>query len=415
MHKILEGDLGRLDVPDVLTFLNMGRRTGVLALEKIDQETKLFFRDGNPVFASSTKADLHLGAMLVRLQKVSADTIDRALNKPRSGRWRVGSVLLADKLLSEQELASFLKVQVSEVIFDTFNWREGVFTFWEKVPPPATAVTLAMDLQNLLMEGSRRLDERSHLSEVFPDLNMAVEAVTNPERVKHSVTMTPEEWKVYFLVDGRRSLSEICRLVGNPDELATLQILHHLVKAKFVAVIDPPEDDTPVPPVDPPGHSTSKFQDGKAAAPTPAPSGVSVQFQAAGSRAPRAEGDDTKEIVTPKAVQYMTNRKQVVSSRLVLVTEAGESSFPLTRDAYTIGRHRNNDIVISDPKVSSFHARLDRGADGYLLVDLKSRNGSYVNGKRIESGLLKTGDEVRMGTAHLAYRVDYTTPVSPVT
>jgi len=48
MHKILEGDLGRLDVPDVLSFLNMGRRTGVLALEKTDQETKLFFREGTP-------------------------------------------------------------------------------------------------------------------------------------------------------------------------------------------------------------------------------------------------------------------------------------------------------------------------------------------------------------------------------
>jgi hypothetical protein len=411
MHKILEGDLARLDVPDVLSFLNMGRRTGVLALEKLDQETKLFFRDGNPVYAASTKEDLHLGAMLVRLRKVTADTIDRALSRPRSGRWRVGSVLLADKLLTEPELASFLKVQVSEVIFDTFTWREGVFTFWEKVPPPATAVTLEMDLQNLLMEGSRRLDERSRLSEVFPDLNMAVEAVTNPERVKHSVTMTPDEWKVYFLVDGRRSLMEICRLAGNPDELSTLQILHHLVKAKFVAVVEPPPEDGPVPAV--PGPiTTHKFVDGKPA--PPSPSGVSVQFQPAAQDGARvkAEGDDTKEIVSPKAVQYLANRKTVMASRLVLVTSEGDTSFPLTRDAYTIGRHRNNDIVISDPKVSSFHARIDRSAEGFVLVDLKSRNGSYINGKRMETGLLTTGDEVRMGTARLVYKVDYTAPVS---
>ena len=412
MHKILEGDLARLDVPDVLSFLNMGRRTGVLALEKLDQETKLFFRDGNPVYAASTKEDLHLGAMLVRLRKVTADTIDRALSRPRSGRWRVGSVLLADKLLTEPELASFLKVQVSEVIFDTFTWREGVFTFWEKVPPPATAVTLEMDLQNLLMEGSRRLDERSRLSEVFPDLNMAVEAVTNPERVKHSVTMTPDEWKVYFLVDGRRSLMEICRLAGNPDELSTLQILHHLVKAKFVAVVEPPPEDGPVSAVPPGPITTHKFVDGK---PAPAsPSGVSVQFQPAAQDGARvkAEGDDTKEIVSPKAVQYLANRKTVMASRLVLVTSEGDTSFPLTRDAYTIGRHRNNDIVISDPKVSSFHARIDRSAEGFVLVDLKSRNGSYINGKRMETGLLKTGDEVRMGTARLVYKVDYTAPVS---
>ena len=74
-----------------------------------------------------------------RASKIMAD---RALNNPRSGRRRVGSVLLADNLLSEHELASFLKVQVSEVIFDTFTWREGLFTFWDKEPPHSTAVTL---------------------------------------------------------------------------------------------------------------------------------------------------------------------------------------------------------------------------------------------------------------------------------
>jgi pSer/pThr/pTyr-binding forkhead associated (FHA) protein len=46
-----------------------------------------------------------------------------------------------------------------------------------------------------------------------------------------------------------------------------------------------------------------------------------------------------------------------------------------------------------------------------VLVDLKSRNGSFVNGKRISHGVLKTGDEVRLGTARLLYKVDYTSSV----
>jgi pSer/pThr/pTyr-binding forkhead associated (FHA) protein len=45
-------------------------------------------------------------------------------------------------------------------------------------------------------------------------------------------------------------------------------------------------------------------------------------------------------------------------------------------------------------------------------VDLKSRNGSFVNGKRIETAPLKTGDEVRLGTARLLYKVDYTAPAT---
>jgi len=400
MQKILEGDLAKIEVPDLLTFLNMGRRTGVLALERSEQETKLFFRDGRPVFATSTRDDLRLGSMLVRMGKVQADVLEKVLSGPKKPG-RIGHALLAGNVLSEAELESFLKVQVSEVIFDSFAWRAGVFSFWDGVPPPSAAVTLDMDLQNLLMEGVRRIDERHRLSEVFPDLEMAVEAVANPERVKHSVTLTPDEWKVFFLVDGRRSLADICRLAGNPDELATLQILHNLVLAKFVTVAPP----IPVPAAevvataDPRG--THKLQDGKPVVPAPP---VGVEFAAAVR--PRPE-DDTREIVTPKAVQYLGHVGKVTVSRLTLAVAGKETSFPLTRDTYTLGRHRNNDIVISDPKVSSFHARLDRTPEGFALVDLKSRNGSYVNGGRIESAQLNTGDEVRLGTAIIAYKVDY--------
>ena len=407
MKKILEGDLAKIEVPDLLTFLNMGHRTGVLALERPEQETKLFFREGRPVYSTSTRDDLRLGSILVRMGKVQPDVLEKVLTGPKKSG-RIGHALLAHNVLSEAELASFLKVQVSEVIFDTFAWREGVFSFWDGVPPPATAVTLDMDLQNLLMEGVRRIDERHRLSEVFPDLEMVVEAVANPERVKHSVTLTPDEWKVFFLVDGRRSLADICRLAGNPDDLATLQILHNLVLAKFVAVAPPmpiPVAETSVG-ADPRG--TGKLQDGKPVAPAPP---VEVEFGALVR--PRPE-DDTREIVTPKAIQYLGHVGKVTVSRLTLVVAGKETSFPLTRDTYTLGRHRNNDIVISDPKVSSFHARIDRSAEGFVLVDLKSRNGSYINGKRIETGLLKTGDEVRMGTARLAYKVDYTGPVSSV-
>jgi pSer/pThr/pTyr-binding forkhead associated (FHA) protein len=123
----------------------------------------------------------------------------------------------------------------------------------------------------------------------------------------------------------------------------------------------------------------------------------------------RKADDDTQRIVNRKAKPYMADAAQVTISRLVLVKEDGtESSFPLIRDSYTLGRHRNNDIVISDPKASSFHARIDRASEGFLFVDLKSRNGSWVNGKRIETAVLQTGDELRLGMARLVYKVDYT-------
>ncbi len=209
-------------------------------------------------------------------------------------------------------------------------------------------------------------------------------------------------------MDGRRTVSEICRLSGNPDELSTLVVLHNLVRAKFVQVVPPlhppsaePEPE-PAAPAEP--SSTVKFQDG---APAPPMGPVSVDFSLpVPARRPE---DDTKEVVTPRAVPYMGDSQRITVSRLVLLSEDAEKSFPLTRDSHSVGRHKNNDIVVNDAKVSSFHARIDRTPDGFVVVDLKSRNGSFVNGRRADNTLLKTGDEIRMGTARMQYRVDYQT------
>jgi hypothetical protein len=402
MEKVLDGDLSRFEVPDLLTFLSSARRTGVLVLERKDQESKLFLRDGKPVFANSTRDDLRFGGTLLRLGRISSEALARALAERDRTQRRLGQVLVASGRLSEAELASLLKVQVSDVIFDTFAWKEGAFAFWDRVPPPPNLVHLEMDFQSLLMEGVRRLDVRSRMGEVFPDQDMAVEAQVNPERVKQSVTLTPEEWKVFFLVDGRRSLREICSLADDADPLGTLQILWNLVRARMLRVVPPP-------PLPPPAHAQVAPAEpgGKRRKSGEMRSSHSrVEFGSM-ARAPKIE-DDTREIVTPAAVQYLGNAKTVTVSRLVLVEQGRETSFPLARETCTLGRHKNNDVVITDPKVSSFHARIDRTPEGFLLVDLKSRNGSFVNGHRVETALLRTGDELRLGAARLAYRVDYT-------
>jgi uncharacterized protein DUF4388 len=217
MEKILEGNLACFEVPDLLTFLNLGRRTGALVMERADYETKLYLREGRPVFATSTAEPLRFGAMLVKMGKVTEEAMERMVAKQRGAR--IGQALLHEKILTEEELAVLLKVQVSEVIFDTFEWHDGEFTFFDRVPPPATAVTLEMDVQNLIIEGIRRIDDRERVATAFPDRTLVVEAVGNPQRVRQSVTLLPEEWQVYFVIDGRRTIAEILRLVGNGDEI----------------------------------------------------------------------------------------------------------------------------------------------------------------------------------------------------
>ena len=72
--------------------------------------------------------------------------------------------------------------------------------------------------------------------------------------------------------------------------------------------------------------------------------------------------------------------------------------YPLQRGhSLTIGRRKNNDVIIENLAVSSHHAKIDSVADGFVLVDLQSKNGSFVNEQLIHSHWLKNGDVISIG------------------
>ena len=72
----------------------------------------------------------------------------------------------------------------------------------------------------------------------------------------------------------------------------------------------------------------------------------------------------------------------------------------LMKPELSIGREIANDIVISDADVSRRHARLTRKGDTYLLEDLASTNGTYVNGQRLTAPqILQPADQIRLGEA----------------
>jgi phosphoserine phosphatase RsbU/P len=70
----------------------------------------------------------------------------------------------------------------------------------------------------------------------------------------------------------------------------------------------------------------------------------------------------------------------------------------LSRTPFTLGRQGDNDLVLLDSRISRRHARIVRDRDGYLLEDVGSRHGTYVNGERVTASCrLKSGDQISLG------------------
>lgn len=73
------------------------------------------------------------------------------------------------------------------------------------------------------------------------------------------------------------------------------------------------------------------------------------------------------------------------------------SGFPLNKDHMLIGREVKCAIMLNDNSVSRQHSSITRLAEGYLIKDLGSSNGTYVNGQRVQEYLLQDGDSVSIG------------------
>ena len=69
----------------------------------------------------------------------------------------------------------------------------------------------------------------------------------------------------------------------------------------------------------------------------------------------------------------------------------------------TIGRRGKNKIIISDMAVSGHHAKIDSVGDGFVLIDLQSKNGSFVNEQLVSSHWLKNGDKINIGEHCLVF------------
>ncbi|MDF2460121.1 MAG: hypothetical protein K0S79_2537 [Nitrospira sp.] len=96
----------------------------------------------------------------------------------------------------------------------------------------------------------------------------------------------------------------------------------------------------------------------------------------------------------------------VTNSAKLLVKLQGQSSssVELQRDCFTIGRKPDNDLLIEDHTVSSHHARITRVQSVYFLEDLKSTNGTTVNGQAVERAQLHDADVIAIGQHRIIFQ-----------
>jgi DNA-binding Lrp family transcriptional regulator len=232
-------------------------------------------------------------------------------------------------------------------VLDAFEWTAGTFTVLDSavVPDNAKAVTLA--LQGLLDESRKRAESRS----IYAD-DLQFRLVDDPA-MQAQVSLRGDEFKILFKLsaDGR-TFRELVMDLGQPrPELA--ERLRKLVGLGLVEII-------------------------------------------------RAEPE--ADVTAPQKKMTFARKRTLVGS--LTPDNKPDSVYPLLDAESGIGRAQDNSISIPDGSVSAKHARIVRTDEGFAIEDLQSRNGTFVNGEKVDGRrMLVDGDLIRVGKVIMTFNV----------
>lgn len=249
----LQGTYQDFGLPDIFQLISLQRKTGVLTIRSEREAIRIVFFEGHIVEADSEprRFEDRLGQVLVRTGILTEEQLNQALEKQKRTLQRLGFVLLETKLLDEKTLKQALETQISQTVYRTFRWKSGTYMFEPQNDiqyDPRIDVMLSTD--NVLMEGIQIVDEWPVIQRRIPDFNMVFRPLVDPDTIHiesasealdfsfgldtekpsntpapQGVTLSADEFKVYTLIDGRRTIQEILDRVALP-EFPTIKIIY---------------------------------------------------------------------------------------------------------------------------------------------------------------------------------------------
>ena len=224
----IEGRLADLGLADLCQLLSMGRKTGCLTVTRQANFGYIYLEDGRVVHATVLNRPDRLGDMLVRNGLITRDELREAIRDQASlPDRRIGRILVERGSLPEAELRRFVRQQIEESVYHLFTWEEGAFYFEpDRRPEVEDGMLVSIPVENLLLEGARRVDELSVIRERIPSGEVVLATSTSSGAVKLSPTQT----RLLGLLDGHRTVDEVIEESGM-GEFDVLQSLFGLLKA----------------------------------------------------------------------------------------------------------------------------------------------------------------------------------------
>ncbi len=236
----LKGNLKDFGITQLLNLINLARKTGTLYLENPHNKAYLCFREGALVYAAADGQELALLPLLQKAGKLTAEQARViATNMGSKPDRDVALMLIQSGHVQQQELVQLVRQHITDTVYSVFSWNAGTFRFEPNELPIQGKLVSSIALENVIMEGSRRLKEWERLQEEIPSLDVALKFAEKPNTPLRDVNLTVEEWRVISFVNPRNAIRQIAQY-NNMSEFQIRKIVYGLLQAGLVEIIRPP-------------------------------------------------------------------------------------------------------------------------------------------------------------------------------
>lgn len=235
---LLQGNLKEFSLPNVLQLVKMSAKTGALNLNREDESGKVFFKGGLVYFAFCQPSTMPLGERLVKAGHITSKQLQQVLDEQSHSKkkGRIGQILLDHGYIDRATLEHAVQSQIEDATFNFFSWNEGDFAFEADEKVDDEDIVVEMNVEAVIMEGVRRLDEWEL---IFDELGSL-------ERVPHlryndileeqgGVRLTPDQWRVICWMDGRHDINTILKECG-VDRFNGAKLIYDLYKSGLLTV-----------------------------------------------------------------------------------------------------------------------------------------------------------------------------------
>ncbi len=256
----LQGNLRDFSTTQLLNLINLAGKTGTLSIyesvrtgekdalgaDKMapgKERARVAFKMGKLISAMLGGQDGNLVSVLNKAGKLTDEQARIIRERAKNTSDKALALLLINaNYVTQRDVVSSIQQHTLDVVYNLLGWDEGPFRFADNELPSSDRILVPIDLENVIIEGARRIKEIEQLTSHLPNLDMALKFPENPREKFKGIHLSVEEWRVVSFINPKNTIRQIAK-ANNMSEMEIRRIVYGLEQAGLVEIVKPPSMD----------------------------------------------------------------------------------------------------------------------------------------------------------------------------